>query len=529
MKKGLFSLTLLLCLKTSALLAQPKFTLSSTGASITKGTINTEILMGIIEQKQEELKLRVFRNIVVNNFTYGDPSTTNFTTYYYIYNLMNTITTEKNKTIITQNLIRRSAEFALVYGMLRFGIDNGLTKYAQGTTFYGNLNLLFPSDTIPVFSSANKFKVESIRSMPAGAENSERGTAVGKVDPFKGKVFNFLIDMTFDAVINDNTVKGKNIFKDDFNGAELSVWYNADNEYQKIVNEGGERATAALAIRAEMDKVVAGYMTNYDNYKKLKEFIQKLTADEKNLAEMSKEEYLAMRSLIKDAVEIIRLNYDNSVVSKISDFVMEYTLIEEGDKSISVDIESLVSALDKHYNSRSRRSSMSSRFWFINAKPFFSMGINYGSFFNQNNLAKDEQGNAQNLQNLYFASEKLGLKIKFFDRKYTRSFGPGEKFIYKGTERVWLRPQDEKLISDAHLIVYGSGLLYNIVNLKSEGNFNAAIVGSSLGITFFNGLSVNAGIANAITTTKIDGKNSYFNFGVDIPILDYINALAKKL
>ena len=51
------------------------------GSVLSKGTINTEVLTAIIQQKQEELRIKVFRDIVVANFQKADQSQKNFATY----------------------------------------------------------------------------------------------------------------------------------------------------------------------------------------------------------------------------------------------------------------------------------------------------------------------------------------------------------------------------------------------------------------------------------------------------------------
>jgi len=78
------------------------------------------------------------------------------------------------------------------------------------------------------------------------------------------------------------------------------------------------------------------------------------------------------------------------------------------------------------------------------------------------------------------------------------------------------------------IIIIGSGLLYNIVNLKSDNNFNYALIGTGVGLTFYNGLSVNAGLGCPYTDNRFDlTKNMFFNLGIDIPIIDYITSLNK--
>ena len=48
------------------------------------------------------------------------------------------------------------------------------------------------------------------------------------------------------------------------------------------------------------------------------------------------------------------------------------------------------------------------------------------------------------------------------------------------------------IISDFYLFAYGSGLLYNIADLTTEGDhFNNSMVGIGVGLAFFNALDVN--------------------------------------
>lgn len=515
----------------------PTLNLVGNDKTFSKGTIDTEVLTAIIQQKQEELREKVFMDIVINNFKKASPSVRNFSTYYYIYNVMQTITTEKNKTIITRDLLQTTSEFALVYGFTTYSVALGIKNHSDESQFYSDINLVFPPQDTKK-ENLNLYGQESISTITSFDINQieskiNKDGTVDNPNLLQGKIFNFLIDMTFDALINHPDIIKSKLFKDDFTSKELSVWYNADNEYQKVINAGGTRASAAIKLRAEMDKIITAFMASYDNFQKFDEFVKDLKAKEQGLTQMTEEQYLAMRSLIKEAIRIIQLNYYNSVVSKISDFVLDYTIIEyQEDKTkdgkLYVDIESLISALDQHYNSKSRKSSVSSKYWYINPRLFFSIGTNYASFFESNRLSTDNSGNAESLDKLYFASEKIGIKIKFFDMKYTRAFEPGEKFKYRGTQRVWLRPQKQAIVSDMHLILYASGLLYNLVDLKSNDNFNQAVVGTGIGVTFFNGLSANIGIAVPFTDNNFKSKNSYLNIGFDIPIIEYIGALSKK-
>ena len=72
--------------------------------------------MRIIIQKQEELKQRALKNI----------KTTNYTTYNSVYQLVNILTTEKNKTIMTQNIISEISEYAITYYLTAYFIKKEL-------------------------------------------------------------------------------------------------------------------------------------------------------------------------------------------------------------------------------------------------------------------------------------------------------------------------------------------------------------------------------------------------------------------
>ena len=198
----------------------PTLNLVGSDKSFSKGTIDTEVLTAIIQQKQEELREKVFMDVVINNFKKASPSVRNFSTYYYIYNVMQTITTEKNKTIITRNLLQTTSEFALVYGFTTYSVKAGIKNHSNESQFYADLNLVFPpqgtkkknlqlygQETISTINSLDFNKIESTI--------KEDGT-IEKPNLLEGKIFNFLIDMTFDALINHPDIIKSKLFKDDF-------------------------------------------------------------------------------------------------------------------------------------------------------------------------------------------------------------------------------------------------------------------------------------------------------------------------
>jgi hypothetical protein len=298
------------------------------GSVLSKGTINTEVLTAIIQQKQEELRIKVFRDIVVANFQKADQSQKNFATYYYIYNVMKTITSEKNKTIITQNLMQRTTEVALVYGLTEYLLATGL-KEPDKTNFYQYLEKIFPSEK----DTKSNLKSYGFENKPViqNFSLSEIKTIVKKENKFEEpkeiykKYGSLLLDMAFDALINNDTIKARKIFKDDFSKNELQVWYKADNEYQKLLK--GKDSANVKACKKIIDDQLTAFIKTVDATKEVGKLFNNLKAKSQGLTDLTEEQYIAMRNLIKEFIDIIRFNYNSTVVANISDFILDYTLI----------------------------------------------------------------------------------------------------------------------------------------------------------------------------------------------------------
>ncbi len=648
MKKNLFSFSLL-TLTIGHLLAQgPTIKLVGGSPSLAKGTINTEILTAIIQKKQEEVEKRVFRNIIVKGFNYGNyyNSIKNFTTYHYLYEVMDDLTSGKNKTVITKSLTESSTEFAYIFGLAFYYQNYSFLNKEKVVTFgkYSNSQTVL-TDAKPEYIKGN--------------------VIMGKVEEF-----NMLLDICYDVILDDTTIKQTFNFKKDLTDNEFKTWYESDNYYfnthknlvteiayltsihspseeqrqlltekekelsnlnkyradvktklgdlvalitkyknvsVEIINIANEIKTLkatdskdiinslsnlnitdvkkklralveanpsvlTTAQIADAKNVIALLDTDYDNYKNVINFYSGLQKSNFKDFTLTKEQYYSMKFIVVKFLEIAKNQYENDVVATVIDFMLENTLVEFSDPTgnpqpedaatktsdkgyLYVDVESLISAIDQKFSSANKKGLG------VYITPFFSIGTNYASFLNSNSLTVDDNGTAKSLSNLYYASEKIGIKWKLWNWKYTRSFEAGQNFKYFNQSnilnpwswtnnpkkrigckfwpwnwsgkywnpnRYWYRPQPKLLLSDIHIIAYGSGLLYNIANLKSESKFNYAVAGVGLGLTFFNGLAINASIACPYTDNKFNSNNTFLNFGLDIPIIEYIGALTKK-
>ncbi|MDN5286560.1 MAG: hypothetical protein JWR38_2834 [Mucilaginibacter sp.] len=577
----------------------PTISLVGNSPMINKGTIDMEVLTQVIQQKQEEVKQHVFRNTIIKEFndhSYLD-HLKNYTTYSFIYHLMDIMTSGKNKTVITKKIIQDASEFAYIYGMVMYVQQN----------YKANKVLVALDDKFsigPNFIEAAKVRVN---------QNDRQSNVTIPPDI---KNFNLMIDLCYDIVVHDDNLHPGFTFSADLDDPTFKTWYDADNVYLVERNKAGPAgqpkfdaektsiqfllqqftakikqagqllqalktlsnspdhnlATAtttllstygdlsASDLQAKINELISkfdgsipadqkftlnsAYNTikdNYDQYKPLYTFYTQLQKSDFKDFTLTQDQYYALKAITLDFLKLVRHQFKNDVVGSVLDFLIENTIVEYNSNStnnpipektatindkgyIYIDIDALVSAIEQHFAPSDKKA--------VYVSVFFSLGTNQASFLNKNSLATDNNGNPKSLGNLYYASEKIGIKYKFWNWRYTHSFQPGENFNYynkPGTyPRSWLRPQQQPTISDVYIMFYGSGLLYNLVNLKSEDKFNYAIAGAGLGITFFNGLSLNVGLACPYTDKRFKGENTFVNFGIDIPIIDYIAALAKK-
>lgn len=192
----------------------------------------------------------------------------------------------------------------------------------------------------------------------------------------------------------------------------------------------------------------------------------------------------------------------NSIVNNVK----KYTEITPDSSSINVDVEQIIVDLYDRYGNNSKAIIV----------PYFSIGLNQAYPINRSIRLSP----TDSLNNFGFAGEKIGIKIRpprwNFKSKYDQSLKT--EFIQKR----------EPFVSDMHFILYGSGLLYNLANAKTNQNFDGSLIGTSLGISFFNGLDFNAGIAFPIGKGGFEGENVMFNIGFDIKITEYIQGVREK-
>lgn len=518
---------LVACLFLSTLTYAQRLSLVGSNFSFAKGNIDVEVLTEIIQQKQDEVMERVFRNLIIDNFREATGAEKSFATYSYIYDVLHALTVEKNKTVITRQIVNNVFEYSLVYGFTREFIRTKLSGelgIAQTKSTVNAANLLQRLETIQTDESKKVFLKD--------------------IDGDEWLTFNILLDMSYDIFLNDETstsLHTKGLFKLLTEKPTLKKWYDQDNAYLDV------RAKPEVqAIRTQMEAAYADFKTQSFGGTDLINVYRELQATDFKQETITETQYNAVKRLLRLAVTTLKTYSDNNIIGNISDFLVDYTLVEFAQENteggtgphpnpqttrrgiLYIDAEGLISNLYDKFASNNRRSTVSKKTGYLIPRPFLIIGATHSGAFNSNNQLLVKDNSVSNLNNIYFASEKIGLKFTFIDRKYTHSFEPGEEFKYRGKKTYWVKPQTEPIISRWELYLYGSGLLYNIVDIKSQENFNYTLVGSALGVTFFNGLMLNAGVALPINAKSDLNQKYLYTFSFDIPIIEYITAVRKK-
>jgi hypothetical protein len=193
----------------------------------------------------------------------------------------------------------------------------------------------------------------------------------------------------------------------------------------------------------------------------------------------------------------------------ITTFMRDFVAIRKDEKNneyVDFNVESFILKLSQVKPERNRPVSF-----------LFTVGT--GSSFFSKSYTVDS---TQSIKNLSFVSEKIGLKIKLIDWSFWMTRSPGESYEICNSKWTKISSPTEPVISDLHLIVYGSGILYNVINTSTSKNFSSPMFGLGLGITFFNTLELNPSLG-----WLVDG-HFYGGFSFDFPFTEYLDRVNQK-
>jgi len=308
------------------------------------------------------------------------------------------------------------------------------------------------------------------------------------------------------------------------------ILYTFYAEFVPILKKQGYRSEKNLKIIECFNTVcnsLAEQLTNQnEQLKKLKEKSNSFLIIASKLYQFNKASTIS--EYLKSIEEIGNVLPDDDIKSALStviSFVKDYTVIEKNEKGkdiINFNVESFIVKLQ-------------------NIKPYklsrwqFNLTVGVNNAYFQKDLVMQDSSITRNLS---YVSEKIGIKYKFFDRSFWKTRNPGETYMmktlrhpFKGTSYVKNSPPIEPLISNMHALVYGSGLLYNLVNTKTNKEFNMPMVGTGIGLTFYNALDFNICYGVPIFPNSDFQKsinNNFINIGFDIQFLEYYNRLQEK-
>jgi len=469
-----------------------------------KKDIDVQLLSDIVSQKQDEIRDRILKDLMMRNI-----KTANNATFGTLYNMLDVLLTQKNKAIISRELIQQMANYGIAYKIaddfikskkpLHIG-ERGIDRQKQNEGLKLMINKGQSNAEVQNSTYLKNFKAE---------------------DKEYAKKANYILDYFYTKLGENKTLKDMGLFKRNY---RFEVNYFTYEENQ-------------IALNAEMDSYLAALDLDAhgEQMKNVCKAGIKLGTGE--IMAITVGEIKNILKLFNDAVEpyVDVSKFYN--VYKLGKIIQQYVILNLSDqeklssvfKDFSIDVESIILSLeDAFVNKRTPIAKHK-----VGIIPFFTIGLNTGIFWGDSNKYYYDESSStySNLRVLGFASEKIGFKFIFRDFKYTRSFKPDEWFLYRGKYRRWAAPQKQKLVAKTYGMLYGSGILYNIVDAKTNKKFNNYIAGAGCGITFFNDLDVNLSIAFPLSqkdNLQTIADKGFINFGFDVPILTYLQALTNK-
>ncbi|WP_375562289.1 hypothetical protein ACE193_06995 [Bernardetia sp. OM2101] len=239
-------------------------------------------------------------------------------------------------------------------------------------------------------------------------------------------------------------------------------------------------------------------------------------------------------TLIEDIGYIFPNDNIKDALSTVVTFVKDYTVILEEEKGkgvVSFNVESYILKLQNIKPYRWRRLEFN-----------FTVGMNNAFFFREELKLND----SSSVRNLSYVGEKIGVKWKIIDKAFWHTRNIGDTYQMSSFRGKWWNPctysvrrytyvkktpPSEPLVSNWHLLLYSSGVLYNLVNTKTNSEFNLPIVGFGTGLTFYNALDLNISYGIPILPNsgfKKSFSNGFVSIGFDIQFIEYYQRLREK-
>jgi lysophospholipase L1-like esterase len=228
-------------------------------------------------------------------------------------------------------------------------------------------------------------------------------------------------------------------------------------------------------------------------------------------------DYLNIISELENVFLDDKINTSISILNSYVKNNISVKKTEQGKEYLEFNIESFLMNLSKTSNNKIR-----------NWQFHFTVGVNNIYFRNPLKLSDESF-----INNYSFVSEKIGVKYKFYNPGGWKPRNFGEQYSLFGWNYLKTSPPHEPLVSNYHLLLYGSGILYNITSTGTSKEFNYPILGYGIGITFYNALDLNLTMGYPIRDNLSFSQNfavdsSYIGIGFDIQFIEYFNRLTEK-
>lgn len=280
---------------------------------------------------------------------------------------------------------------------------------------------------------------------------------------------------------------------------------NSEKLYSRILN----KIQFLITIRKyKIVDTTIGLKTYNSELSNVFEFISNL--DKLNKATT----YQSLVDMLKNGSDAVEENLPNDKFRDeyilFINAVKKYTIINpDAEKEyITIDVASFLNDLQQFYNRDNR-----SRFGL-----YLTLGVSENFFFKDFTFP---DATSDTINNIGFASEKIGLKFKISDFKHNRGY---ENAII---DDVYLNKK-APFLNEFYGIIYGSGLLYTLANTSTDKNFDFPHVGGGLGIRFYNALDLNIIVGFPFVKDVSFGKNAFWGIGLDIPLGEYLEKIGNK-
>ena len=520
---------------------------TSLRAQFAKQTIDEELLSGLVQAKQEEVRTRVLTNFITKNLPEA-----NHATYNTLADLLDILTTEKNKGAMTRDLVSVVSEYAIAYGVTWYVITNKADSTAYRICH--KAGYFDTPDTLP-FPEWRQLRDAVRRSGSGGSDKGAKSAVTGSTDADKRRIefHDWLLDTTM-AILRDpsqvDTAFARQLRERGlFTRSKQRSWQGSAGKWHSsfMQNDSADIAVLSLALKKQMKALLnttekfqrLGTAVGMLHAERLRELqITTLAGNDGTGSSVTQggavqnEMVAAIFDLFRHATEIYRFsNTENRFISRLSDIVNRYVILDETQFSenerfgFKIDVEGIILALeDKVIEGHSPTRNC----WF-NVRPYFTIGLNYGAY--REETLDFETGAIRSVPTIAWAGEKLGLKWRLWDWRYTHSREANEVFHYRGKNfKRYVRPTIPA-VSNCYLNVFASGLLYSVADLRTESSYDGVLFGAGGGLTIFNDLEVNVSYVTPLLATNDLQANinaGFWNLGLDIPIFQYIRAAREK-